>query len=213
MQALATWLVARPQNAVLGLAATLLLPAPQLTSGVILVLLLLAQGTRLALIEAAADVTSRMPGMLVDRLERLLAREGLELVGAGVLLVGVATPIAATAAFLLAGAIGDETWKLAGQYTATYTGGGVNFAAVGAALETSGELFTAGIAADVTMTAIWMATCLTVPVVFAVLTTVARDDLPDEGAAQIAATIREIRRLCPRTGIEVLIVRPARSPR
>ena len=54
MQALATWLVARPQNAVLGLAATLLLPAPQLTSGVILVLLLLAQGTRLAVIEAAA---------------------------------------------------------------------------------------------------------------------------------------------------------------
>ena len=54
MQALATWLVARPQNAVLGLAATLLLPAPQLTSGVILVLLVLAQGTRLAVIEAAA---------------------------------------------------------------------------------------------------------------------------------------------------------------
>ena len=74
---------------------------------------------------------------------------------------------ASIAALLLAGAIGDETWKLAGQYTATYTGGGVNFAAVGAALETSGELFTAGIAADVTLTAIWMATCLTVPVVFA----------------------------------------------
>jgi len=74
---------------------------------------------------------------------------------------------ASVAAFLLVGAIGEETWKLAGQYTATYTGGGVNFAAVGAALETSGELFTAGIAADVTMTAIWMATCLTVPVVFA----------------------------------------------
>jgi hypothetical protein len=54
VQALATWLVARPQNAVLGLAATLLLPAPQLTSGVILVLLVLAQGTRLAVIEAAA---------------------------------------------------------------------------------------------------------------------------------------------------------------
>jgi uncharacterized membrane protein len=80
---------------------------------------------------------------------------------------GVGSAIGASAAaLLLAGAIGDETWKLAGQYTATYTGGGVNFAAVGAALETSGELFTAGIAADVTMTAIWMATCLTVPVVF-----------------------------------------------
>ena len=53
MQALASWLVARPQNAVLGLAVTLLLPAPQLTSGVIMVLLVLAQGVRLAVIEAS----------------------------------------------------------------------------------------------------------------------------------------------------------------
>ena len=52
MQAFAAWLVARPQNAILGLAVTLLLPAPQLTSGVILVLLVLAQGTRQAVIEA-----------------------------------------------------------------------------------------------------------------------------------------------------------------
>ena len=74
---------------------------------------------------------------------------------------------ASLSAVLLADAIGPETWKLAGQYTATYTGGGVNFAAVGAALDTSGDLFAAGIAADVMMTAVWMATCLTVPVLFA----------------------------------------------
>ena len=54
MQALAAWLVARPQNAVLGLAVTLLLPAPQLTSGVIMVLLVLAQGWKRAAIEAVA---------------------------------------------------------------------------------------------------------------------------------------------------------------
>ena len=54
MQALAAWLTARPQNAVLGLAVTLLLPAPQLTSGVIMVLLVLAQSARLAVIEASA---------------------------------------------------------------------------------------------------------------------------------------------------------------
>lgn len=52
MQAIAAWLVLRPQNAVMGLAVTLLLPAPQLTSGVIMALLVLAQGPRLALIEA-----------------------------------------------------------------------------------------------------------------------------------------------------------------
>jgi hypothetical protein len=51
MQAIASWLVARPQNAVMGLAVTLLLPAPQLTSGVIMVLLVLAQGTKLAVVE------------------------------------------------------------------------------------------------------------------------------------------------------------------
>jgi len=52
VQAIVKWLVARPHNAVLGLAATLLLPAPQLTSGAIMVLLVLVQGTRLAVIEA-----------------------------------------------------------------------------------------------------------------------------------------------------------------
>jgi hypothetical protein len=52
VQAIAAWLVSRPQNAVLGLAVTLLLPAPQLTSGVIMVLLVLGQGTKLAVVEA-----------------------------------------------------------------------------------------------------------------------------------------------------------------
>ena len=40
---------------------------------------------------------------------------------------------------------------------------------------------------------------------FAVITCVARDDLPDGGAAQMAATVRAIRQRCPGTGIEVLI--------
>ena len=90
---------------------------------------------------------------------------------------------ASAAAVLLADAIGPETWKLAGQYTATYTGGGVNFAAVGAALDTSGELFAAGIAADVTMTAIWMATCLAVPVLFASLDRKEAKAVVEEGIA------------------------------
>jgi UDP-N-acetyl-D-mannosaminuronate dehydrogenase len=41
------------------------------------------------LVEAAAEITSRMPGLVVDHLERLLAREGLKLDGARVLLIGV----------------------------------------------------------------------------------------------------------------------------
>ncbi len=40
---------------------------------------------------------------------------------------------------------------------------------------------------------------------FAVVTAVARDDLADGGAGQMAATVRAIRERCPGTGIEVLI--------
>ncbi len=71
---------------------------------------------------------------------------------------------ATAAALLLAPSIGPETWKLAGQYTGTYTGGGMNFAALGRAFETSSDLFSAAVAADVTVTAFWMMTCLAVPV-------------------------------------------------
>jgi len=53
VQPLATWLVARPQNAVLALAATLLLPVLQIFSGIFMVLLILQQGVRLALVEGA----------------------------------------------------------------------------------------------------------------------------------------------------------------
>lgn len=67
-------------------------------------------------------------------------------------------------AFALSGIIGPDTWKLAGQFAGTYTGGGVNFAAVGQALGTDSNLFTAALAADVIVTALWMATCLAVPV-------------------------------------------------
>jgi len=62
------------------------------------------------------------------------------------------------------GLVGPESWKLSGQFAGTYTGGGVNFAALGEAFDTSSDLFTAGIAADVIITALWMAVCLSAPV-------------------------------------------------
>ena len=114
---------------------------------------------------------------------RSVAQAGPRMLAAFVI-GGIGSAIGASAAaVLLADAIGPETWKLAGQYTATYTGGGVNFAAVGAALDTSGELFAAGIAADVTMTAIWMATCLAVPVLFASLDRREARTIVEEGVA------------------------------
>jgi len=71
---------------------------------------------------------------------------------------------ATVGALIFAPMVGPETWKLAGQFTGTYTGGGANFAAVGQALDTSSDIFTAALAADVSVTALWMATCLAVPV-------------------------------------------------
>ena len=69
-------------------------------------------------------------------------------------------------ALLLAPLIGPETWKLAGQFTGTYSGGAVNFAALGRAFDTSSEIFSAAIAADVLLTALWMAACLIFPILF-----------------------------------------------
>jgi uncharacterized membrane protein len=71
---------------------------------------------------------------------------------------------AASAAFVFRDEVGPETWKLAGQYTGTYTGGGVNFAALGRAFETSSDMFSAAVAADVAITAIWLIACLSLPV-------------------------------------------------
>jgi len=77
----------------------------------------------------------------------------------------VGTAVGAVAAgLLLSGLVGPETWKLAGQYTGTYTGGGANFAALGRAFDTSATMFSAATAADVIVTAVWMAACLAVPV-------------------------------------------------
>jgi len=65
VERLAAWLIARPQNAVMGLAVTLLLPAPQLTSGVIMVLLVLAQGMRQAVIEALVAAAALLTASLI----------------------------------------------------------------------------------------------------------------------------------------------------
>ncbi|MGI9247971.1 MAG: hypothetical protein ACR2QI_03080 [Woeseiaceae bacterium] len=92
MQALASWLVARPQNAVLGLAITLLLPAPQLTSGVIMVLLVLAQGTKLAVIEASIAASVLLTVSLVF---------GVSIASIATLMAGTWVPVLLLAVLLL----------------------------------------------------------------------------------------------------------------
>ena len=98
----------------------------------------------------------------VDLRSILQAGPGM-LVAFGIGALGTAVG-AITGGFLLAGLVGPETWKLSGQFTGTYTGGGANFAALGRAFDTSPDLFSAATAADVIITAIWMMVCLAVPV-------------------------------------------------
>jgi uncharacterized membrane protein len=105
----------------------------------------------IALILLSVDIRS-----LLQAGPRMLAAFGIGAVGTA---IG-----AVTAGLLLSPLVGPETWKLAGQLTGTYTGGGVNFAALGQALGTSGTMFAAATAADVSVTALWMAACLAVPV-------------------------------------------------
>lgn len=103
-----------------------------------------------ALILLSVDIRSVMeagPGMLIAFA-----------IGAASTAVG-----AIVGALIWGAAVGPEAWKLAGQFTGTYTGGGMNFAALGRALDTSSDMFTAAVAADVALTAVWMAICLTVP--------------------------------------------------
>lgn len=69
----------------------------------------------------------------------------------------------AVATFLLAGAIGPETWKLTGQFTGTYIGGGANFYALASAFGTDPNIMSGAVAADVIVTACWLATCLVIP--------------------------------------------------
>ena len=84
---------------------------------------------------------------------------------------------AISATLLLGSQIGSETWKLAGQYTGTYIGGGMNLAALGRAFDTSNDLFTAAIAADVLVSTIWLMTCLTVPMLLGASRSISQNEV------------------------------------
>lgn len=70
------------------------------------------------------------------------------------------------ATLLLGGAIGAEAWKLTGQFTGTYIGGGANFYALAGAFDTDSNLLSAAVAADVIVTALWLIACLALPALF-----------------------------------------------
>lgn len=65
--------------------------------------------------------------------------------------------------FLFAGAFGENGARLAGAFTGTYSGGSLNFVAVGRGLELPDQLFAGAAAADNLTTAIWLGACLLLP--------------------------------------------------
>ena len=89
---------------------------------------------------------------------------GPRMIGA-FLLAGFGTAVGAfVGALALAGSFGENTWKLAGVFTGTYSGGSVNFVSVERAVELPAFLFSGAYAADALTTGIWMAVCLLLPI-------------------------------------------------
>ena len=86
---------------------------------------------------------------------RMLAAFGVAVLGT---VVG-----AFVGAFVFAGFLGPDTWRLAGTLTGTYTGGSVNFVAVGRGLGLPDELFAGATAADALATALWLGATLLLP--------------------------------------------------
>ena len=93
-----------------------------------------------------------------------LKRAGPRMVGAfGLAALGTALG-AFVGAFVFAGFLGENTWKLAGTLTGTYSGGSLNFVAVGNGVGLPASLFAGATAADATTTAIWLAATLLLPI-------------------------------------------------
>jgi uncharacterized membrane protein len=63
-----------------------------------------------------------------------------------------------------AGRFGENTWRLGGVFTGTYSGGSVNFVSVGQGVELPDFLFAGATAADALTTGIWLAFTLLLPI-------------------------------------------------
>lgn len=100
--------------------------------------------------------------LLALDLRDLRAAGGRMLGAFGLAAVGTAAGVAG-AVLLFGSVVGEETWKLAGALVGTYTGGSLNFVAVGRALGLPDSVFTAAAAADNTVTALWMVATLLLP--------------------------------------------------
>jgi len=139
-------------------------------------LLALALGAVLSntgLVPASSDVYSVIEGPLTSLAIAwlLLAVNLSDLKVAGPRMIGAFLLAAfgtGLGAFLggivFAGHFGQDTWRLAGVFTGTYSGGSVNFVSVGRGVDLPDSLFAGATAADALTTGIWLAVCLTLPI-------------------------------------------------
>ena len=95
---------------------------------------------------------------------RDLVKAGPRMTGAFIVAV-VGTTIGAFVAALLYGdRFPEDTWRIAGALTGTYSGGSVNFVSVGRELGLSGTLFAGLNAADAVVTGLWLGATLILPI-------------------------------------------------
>jgi len=95
---------------------------------------------------------------------RDLAKAGPRMMGAFAIAVTGTVLGALVAAAVYGSQFGDDTWRIAGALTGTYSGGSVNFVSVGREVGLTGALFAGLNAADAVMTALWLAATLMLPV-------------------------------------------------
>lgn len=92
-----------------------------------------------------------------------LKKAGGRMLGAfGLAVTGTALG-AFVGALLFGPLLGDDTWRLAGTLTGTYSGGSLNFVAVGRGLELPDRLFAGATAADNVTTGLWLGVVLLLP--------------------------------------------------
>ena len=95
---------------------------------------------------------------------RDLAKAGLRMTGAfGIAVLGTVLG-AFTAALIYGGRFGDDTHRIAGALTGTYSGGSVNFVSVGREVGLTGSLFAGLNAADAVVTALWLGATIMLPI-------------------------------------------------
>jgi len=93
-----------------------------------------------------------------------MKRAGSRVLGAFGLAVAGIVVGAFLGAFMFAPKLGEQTWRLAGVFTGTYTGGSLNFVAIGRGLDLPQEIWAGATAADALTGALWMAATLVAPI-------------------------------------------------